>query len=313
MKTYEQIYQSLQENKGQFVTGQELSKQLGLSRTAVWKAVKNLEHQGLAIEAVKNRGYRLCSGDLLLPERIAHELGIAVSLNDKSLSTQLDAKKGLNAAVQTPHLYLAPQQGRAKGRFERPFFTAKQGGIYMSLLLKPQQSFAQTKPYTLMVAASIVKAISRLTAIETEIKWVNDIYLEGKKVGGILTEAIASVETGLITDIVIGVGLNFAVKSFPKELSAKAASLFTAEEPDITRNQLITEIWRLFFNTPEKELLKVYKEKSLVLNKEITFKENNTVYTGTAYDITDRGELLVQLENGQKKTLTSGEISLSSW
>ncbi|MEX2783601.1 bifunctional biotin--[acetyl-CoA-carboxylase] ligase/biotin operon repressor BirA [Streptococcus sp. H49] len=312
MKTYENVYQLL-EKSDTFITGEYLAEQLSLSRTAIWKAIKKLEKQGIVIEAVKNKGYRLCSGDLLLPEKIAEELQIAVSMNDRSLSTQLDAKKGIETANQTPHLYLATQQGKAKGRFERPFFTAEQGGIYMSLHFKPQLSFNQTKPYTLMVAACIVKAISRLTGIETEIKWVNDIYLDGKKVSGILTEAIASVETGSITDIIIGVGLNFSIRDFPESLANKARSLFSTEQPTISRNQLITEIWKLFFTIPEKDLLKVYKEKSLVLDKTITFTENDRTYRGTAYDITDRGELLVRLDNGQKKTLTSGEISLSSW
>ncbi|AND79636.1 bifunctional biotin--[acetyl-CoA-carboxylase] ligase/biotin operon repressor BirA [Streptococcus pantholopis] len=314
MKTYEHVYQLLKKSDT-FITGEYLAEQLGLSRTAIWKAIKKLEKNGIIIEAVKNKGYRICSGDLLLPEKIADALQIAVSMNDNSLSTQLDAKKGIETASQTPHLYLATQQGKAKGRFERPFFTAEQeqGGIYMSLHFKPQLSFNQTKPYTLMVAASIVKAISRLTGIETEIKWVNDIYLDGKKIGGILTEAMTSVETGAITDVIIGVGFNFSIKDFPESLTAKATSLFSTEQPTISRNQLITEIWKLFFTIPEKDLLKVYKEKSLVLDKTITFMENGQTYKGTAYEITDRGELLVRLDNGQKKTLTSGEISLSSW
>lgn len=310
MKTYEKIYDYLQ-NKDDYISGETLAKEFELSRTAIWKAIKTLEEKGVKIDSVKKRGYKIISGDLLLPEVIAKELKIPVTINEKSESTQLDAKNNMEFDKQS-HLYLAPSQEKAKGRFGRQFFASKQGGIYMSLHLKPNVPFEEIKPYTLMVASSIVKAISRLTGIETDIKWVNDIYYNGKKIAGILTEAISSVETGLITDVIIGVGINFYITDFPKAISQKAGSLFSSQ-PTITRNELIAEIWKLFLTIPEKDLVKVYKEKSLVLNKQVTFSENDIEFSGLAIDITNQGHLLVKLDNGQEKLLRSGEISLSSW
>ncbi|SFG12044.1 bifunctional biotin--[acetyl-CoA-carboxylase] ligase/biotin operon repressor BirA [Streptococcus equinus] len=310
MKTYEKIYDYLQ-NKDDYISGETLAKEFELSRTAIWKAIKTLEEKGVKIDSVKKRGYKIISGDLLLPEVIAKELKIPVTINEKSESTQLDAKNNMEFDKQS-HLYLAPSQEKAKGRFGRQFFASKQGGIYMSLHLKPNVPFEEIKPYTLMVASSIVKAISRLTGIETDIKWVNDIYYNGKKIAGILTEAISSVETGLITDVIIGVGINFCITDFPKAISQKAGSLFSSQ-PTITRNELITEIWKLFLTIPEKDLVKVYKEKSLVLNKQVTFSENDIEFSGLAIDITNQGHLLVKLDNGQEKLLRSGEVSLSSW
>lgn len=310
MKTYEKIYDYLQ-NKDDYISGETLAKEFELSRTAIWKAIKTLEEKGVKIDSVKKRGYKIISGDLLLPEVIAKELKIPVTINEKSESTQLDAKNNMEFDKQS-HLYLAPSQKKAKGRFGRLFFASKQGGIYMSLHLKPNVPFEEIKPYTLMVASSIVKAISRLTGIETDIKWVNDIYYNGKKIAGILTEAISSVETGLITDVIIGVGINFYITDFPKAISQKAGSLFSSQ-PTITRNELIAEIWKLFLTIPEKDLVKVYKEKSLVLNKQVTFSENDIEFSGLAIDITNQGHLLVKLDNGQEKLLRSGEISLSSW
>lgn len=310
MKTYEKIYDYLQ-NKDDYISGETLAKEFELSRTAIWKAIKTLEEKGVKIDSVKKRGYKIISGDLLLPEVIAKELKIPVTINEKSESTQLDAKNNMEFDKQS-HLYLAPSQEKAKGRFGRQFFASKQGGIYMSLHLKPNVPFEEIKPYTLMVASSVVKAISRLTGIETDIKWVNDIYYNGKKIAGILTEAISSVETGLITDVIIGVGINFYITDFPKAISQKAGSLFSSQ-PTITRNELITEIWKLFLTIPEKDLIKVYKEKSLVLNKQVTFSENDIEFSGLAIDITNQGHLLVKLDNGQEKLLRSGEISLSSW
>ncbi|MGT2924400.1 bifunctional biotin--[acetyl-CoA-carboxylase] ligase/biotin operon repressor BirA [Streptococcus caviae] len=311
MKTYEKIYQVLAQ-ADDFVTGEVLGKELDISRTAVWKAIQTLEGKGLVIESVKNRGYRLISGDLFLPDEIEKATGLKVFFNEKSTSTQLDAKAGMEKGDPVPALYLAPSQKAARGRFSRQFFTPETGGIYMSLHLRPNLPFKELPAYTLMVASSLVKAISRLTGIDPEIKWVNDIYLNGKKIAGILTEAVSSIETGLITDVIIGMGINFHVTDFPEELQSKAASLFS-EKPTITRNELISEIWNIFFNIPKADLIKVYKEKSLVLDRQVTFVENDVAYRGTAVDITDSGQLIVQLENGEEKILNSGEISLSSW
>lgn len=311
MKTYEIVFKALAKTSD-FVRGQDLADQLGLSRTAVWKAIQALEAQGLLIESVKNRGYRLVSGDLILPDRISQTTGLAVSYNTSSRSTMLDARAGINQGLSAPRLYLAPSQTAAKGRFGRSFFASPQGGIYMSLHLQPQVTYPDLPAYTLMVAASLVKAIANLTGIQCQIKWVNDIYLGQKKIAGILTEAIASIETGLVTDIIIGLGLNVHISAFPADLEDKAGSLFE-NQPTILRHQLIAEIWRIFFNTPESELVRYYKNWSLVLGQEVSFVDNGQSWTATAIDLTDKGELLVQFPTGQTKQLTSGEISLTSW
>lgn len=311
MKTTEIIYDILSQHSSG-ISGEAIAKQLNISRTSVWKAIKSLESQGLVIESSKQNGYRLLEGDLLIPEIIEKALQIQVSYNEKSISTQKDAKENILTNPKTPQLYLAPKQEMAKGRMNRPFFTSENGGIYMSLHLKPNVHYSDLEPFTMMAASSITKAISRLTGIDTQIKWVNDIYLGQKKIAGIITEAITSVETGLITDIIIGIGLNFFIKDFPDDLNSKAGSLFSVQ-PTVTRNQLIIEIWKLFTEIPVKDHIKVYKDKSLVLNRQVTFMENDTLISGKAIAITDEGHLVIRLESGQEKILRSGEISLSSW
>lgn len=311
MKTTEIIYDILSQHSSG-ISGEAIAKQLNISRTSVWKAIKSLESQGLVIESSKQNGYRLLEGDLLIPEIIEKALQIQVSYNEKSISTQKDAKENILTNPKTPQLYLAPKQEMAKGRMNRPFFTSENGGIYMSLHLKPNVHYSDLEPFTMMAASSITKAISRLTGIDTQIKWVNDIYLGQKKIAGIITEAITSVETGLITDVIIGIGLNFFIKDFPDNLNSKAGSLFSVQ-PTVTRNQLIIEIWKLFTEIPVKDHIKVYKDKSLVLNRQVTFMENDTLISGKAIAITDEGHLVIRLESGQEKILRSGEISLSSW
>lgn len=311
MKTHEILYQTLSQAQD-YVNGEQLAQEMGLSRTSIWKAIQRLEKEGIEIESVKNRGYKILSGDLLIPQVIEELCPLTVSYNPQCQSTQLDAKNAMEAGGQSATLYLAPFQTAGKGRFGRDYFCPSQGGIYMSLHLKPNLPFDQAPAYTLMVAAAIYKALKNLALLDVDIKWVNDIYYKGKKVGGILTEAISSIESGLITDVIIGVGLNFAITDFPKELTDKAGSLF-GSLPPISRNELIAEIWKEFFQTEIDELVYLYKERSLVLGRTVTFEQNQQTYQGIAKDISDTGQLLVQLDNQEEIWLNSGEISLKQW
>lgn len=311
MKTYEAIYKRL--SRCELITGEQLAKELHLSRTAIWKGIKTLEEQQVIIEAVKKKGYRIVSGDILLADDIAKALSIEVKFNKNSKSTQTDAKSGCLVGSKAPQLYLASTQTEARGRLGRPFFADQTGGIYMTLHLQPNAEYKELPPYTILVASSIVKAINRLTGKDSTIKWVNDIFVNKKKIAGILSETITSVETGLVTDVFIGVGINFNIKTFPQELQEIATSLFFDDEPNITRNDLIIEIWKLFFTIPEKDHVKIYKEKSLVLNKQVTFTQNGKLISALVTDITDHGHLILQTNDHKKMILTSGEVSLSSW
>ena len=194
MKTHEILFQTLSQ-ADDYVNGEHLAKELGVSRTSIWKAIQRLEKEGVVIESLKKKGYKLISGDILLPEVIASNTHLNVSLNEHCSSTQLDAKLGMEANHEGNTLYLANSQSAGKGRFGRSYYCPDQGGIYMSLHLKPQLPPEELPPYTLMVAAAICKAIKNLTLIDVSIKWVNDIYYREKKIGGILTEAITSIET----------------------------------------------------------------------------------------------------------------------
>ncbi|HFI0342854.1 TPA: bifunctional biotin--[acetyl-CoA-carboxylase] ligase/biotin operon repressor BirA [Streptococcus suis] len=311
MKTYQKIYLLLKE-KEDYISGEDLAQELGISRTSIWKAIRQLEAHGLTIEAARNRGYKLVEGDLLLPDLISQELQLPVHLNADSDSTQLDAKQGIEAGHTSPALYLAPYQNKAKGRFGRPFYASKSGGIYMSLRLSPNVPFLEFKPYTILAAAAVVKAIQSLCDLDVQIKWVNDIYLGQKKVAGILTEAISSMENQRVTDVIIGVGINVHIDDFPKELRHSAGNLFD-DQPPFTRNQLITAIWKAFLETDDKELIALYKEKSLVVGQQVSFVENQVEFKGTAIAVTDTGNLVIQLDNGKAKIISSGEISLTSW
>lgn len=311
MKSHQLVYQILA-RENDYVSGEKIGEELNLSRTSIWKAIQRLQQEGLEIDSIKNRGYKLIQGDLILPDLIQEKTNLIVHYKPETKSTQTDAKEGIEAGNQGNRLYLSTCQTAGRGRFQRPYYSPSQGGIYMSLHIQPNLPYEKLPSYTLLVAAAVYKAIKNLTMIEVDIKWVNDIYFKNKKIAGILTEAMTSVETGLVTDVIIGLGINFAIEDFPEDLKEKAGSLFMPPAP-ITRNELISEIWRCFYQTAPEELLYLYKEHSLVLGREVSFIQEQTEKKGVAKDISDKGQLLIQLDDQTEIWLNSGEISLTSW
>ncbi|MCY7094009.1 biotin--[acetyl-CoA-carboxylase] ligase [Streptococcus oralis subsp. tigurinus] len=311
MKSHQLVYQILA-RENDYVSGEKIGEELNLSRTSIWKAIQRLQQEGLEIDSIKNRGYKLIQGDLILPELIQENTNLTIRYKPETKSTQTDAKEGIEAGNKGNTLYLSTCQTAGRGRFQRPYYSPSQGGIYMSLHIQPNLPYEKLPSYTLLVAAAVYKAIKNLTMIEVDIKWVNDIYFKNKKMAGILTEAMTSVETGLVTDVIIGLGINFAIEDFPDDLKEKAGSLFMPPAP-ITRNELISEIWRCFYQTAPEELLYLYKEHSLVLGREVSFIQEQTEKKGIAKDISDKGQLLIQLDDQTEIWLHSGEISLTSW
>ena len=296
MKSYQEVYKILA-HETDYLSGEKIAEILNLSRTSVWKAIQRLQQEGLEIDSIKNRGYKLLHGDLILPQEIEANSPISVQFKPITKSTQSDAKEAMEAGAKGDTLYLSTGQTMGRGRFQRPYYSPEQGGIYMSLHLKPNLSYLDLPAYTLLTAAAIYKAVKNLCLIDLDIKWVNDLYLNQKKIAGILTEAITYVETGL---------------DFPKDLQGKAGSLFSQSSP-ITRNELIAEIWRCFYETDADELLYLYKKRSIVLGKEISFKKDQEIISGKACDISDQGQLQIQLATGEKIWLNSGEVSLTKW
>lgn len=297
-------------------SGEKLAQLLDISRTSIWKAIRELEKEGYRFEHLKT-GYLYKQSDVLattdmtclsLPKE-------QIYLKKRTDSTMNDAKNGLLAHVKTPALFVSEAQDGGHGRFNRPFFSPE-GQIYMSLILEPNQTFEELPQYTLLAAVALSLAIDELTGLSTEIKWVNDIYLNGKKICGILSEATSDIETGQISSVTIGIGINFSIDPtlFPEPLQKKATSLFKGQATSVTRNQLIQLVWQNFFDLiaglPDQSYMKIYRQKSLVLNREVSFIKQQVTYTGIARDITNQGELIVDTPQ-QTFSLSSGEISLT--
>ncbi len=320
MATKEKVLQLLKDSDD-FLSGEKIAKQLQVSRTSIWKAIKELEKAGYQFDH-QAKGYRYLPSDVLDDQEISQKLhdfapDLKVCLLERSESTMKDAKLIAAQHQTNPILLIADTQEQAHGRFGRPFFAEPGQGIYMSLLLHPNQRFDELPQYTIIAASACVKAIQELTEKSAEIKWVNDIYLNGKKISGILSEAVSDMESGEISSVIIGIGMNFSIPQdhFPEAIQHRASSLFSDGNKKITRNELISQIWQNFFtylSKPEDtSYLALYREKSFVLGKKVSFTQKGVAYSGIAKEIDARGELIVDTDHG-RFTLSSGEISLSA-
>ncbi len=329
----------LEQNRDRNISGGEMAGALGVSRTAVWKAVNALRSEGYRIEAVTNRGYRLMADtDVLSAEGVIPHLSedlrhLDIRVYKEVDSTNQEAKRvALNPSTPTQGdgavVLLTESQTKGKGRMGRGFHSPKQSGLYMSVLLRNRMEAANAVLVTTAAAVAVCRAIRAKTPKEPVIKWVNDVFLDGKKICGILTEAVSDCETGGIENIVVGIGVNFHVKSeeLPDDLRDVVGSLYAEGEAALVRNELAAEILNQFFPIynalPRKDFLADYKRWSLVLGQPIRFLE---VGKGTganapdgsgdwvlakAVDVDEDGGLVVELAEGGTRVLRTGEISI---
>ena len=317
MGVKEQLFHILEESGGKELSGQELANTLGVSRTAVWKAVNALKDKGCEIEAVRNRGYRLVrSCDLITPETVSRRLpveykDIIIKVYKSVTSTNTVAKKMAAEGAKNGTVIISEEQTEGRGRRGNSFYSPAKTGLYMSIILRTGELSADTDIYTVCAGCAVCRAIESLTDKKPLIKWVNDIYLDDKKICGILSEATVDIEIGCIDSIVVGIGINLCTDVFPENIKEKAGSLGES----LSRSSAAAAVIRqLFFclNRSREENIEDYKSHSLVLGKEVGFVKDGREYSGTATDIDPLGQLVVNTAEGTV-VLNSGEISLRSW
>lgn len=306
----------LEQRRGSAVSGQELADMLGVSRAAVWKAVKQLQDEGYHISAGRNRGYILENQtDVLSAEGIRLYLPEAYRNNDIRVfrtvsSTNTEAKTAaLNGA---PHgtIIAADGQTAGRGRFGKAFYSPADTGLYMSVILKPDKPLSDCFPITAAAACAITGSIEELCGVTAGIKWVNDIFYSGRKICGILTEAMSDFESGMAEVVIVGIGVNISTSEFPEDISGVAGSLGVFAE----RNRLCADIAaRLLGYTSRKDnsaLMEEYRRRSLVLGRDIVYQQDGRTLTGKALEIDDSGRLVIENADG-RVTLRSGEISIT--
>lgn len=324
MSTKKRVLKMLEDNRGKSLSGQKIAEELQLSRTAIWKAMKTLKEEGHQIESVQKSGYTLLEkSDVLNTESIQRLLNqslppIIIHTYSTIDSTNNEAKKKLNEKMEQDILILSEEQTEGKGRLGRVFVSPASTGLYMSLVLHDVSSEKNSTLVTTVAAVAVCRAIEKLTNKTPQIKWVNDLFLNEKKICGILTEGIINMETQTTESIVLGIGVNITVskENVPKNLQDIIGGIFDSQknEQNITRNQLAAEIMNQFYplyqEMESKEYLNQYRERCFVLGKEVSFKKNNEELEGKAVAIDDEGGLVVERKNNERLTLSYGEISI---
>ena len=317
MAIREQVLEMLR--GGEEVSGERMASRLGVSRNAVWKAMAGLRGEGYGIEAVTNRGYRLVS----VPERLqeaeirrwlqTERIGREMEIHDRIDSTNNRAKA--LAAAGAPHGFLvaSDSQSGGRGRLGRSFYSPEHSGIYMTCVFRPDCPAEQAPLLTSLAAVAAAEAVEGLTGAEVKIKWVNDLYIGGRKICGILSEAGLGMEAGKLDWAVVGIGINTGRMVFPPELKDIATSIGneTGTAPD--RNRLAAEICnRLearFAQLETGEFLAESRRRSNVIGREVLVMESGRQYPARALDIDDRGQLVIETSGGVSR-LGFGEVSL---
>lgn len=307
--TRQALLQALSAAGGEYISGQQLAGQLGVSRAAVHKAAAALTAQGYALEAVSRRGYRLLGGDPFCAEAVG-PYPAPVQVYDTLESSNRTAK--LLALDGAPHgtLVLTAHQSAGRGRLGRVFESPSGKGVYLSVLLRPAAS-AQTA--TIGAAVAVCRAVQELCGLELGIKWVNDLYYQGKKVCGILTEAGTDLESGRLEWLVVGIGLNLTSRpeDWPEELRPIAGSLYPGGPAPVSRAALAGAIAReLLGLCPDFDCLDEYRARCFVPGHWVTVCTGTESYAAKAVAIDDAGRLIVQREGGRTEALCHGEVSI---
>ncbi len=238
-----------------------------------------------------------------------------VSVFDTVNSTNNLLKEMAKEQVTEGTVIIADSQTGGRGRYERKFFSPKGTGIYMSILLKPRLKAKDSVLITAAASVAVNEAVQKHCGKQTCIKWVNDLFLNGKKVCGILTEGSLNIETGGFNWAVLGIGINVYEpdNQFDKEIKDIAGAIEQKKQSNL-RNRLCAEIINRFFyyyeNLETKEFLASYRENSIVLGKEIAVIKNESNLKATALDIDNDCRLLVRYIDGSEEYLSSGEISI---
>lgn len=320
MTVKSRLLEILEQQKGETLSGEKLAEELHCTRAAIWKAVKSLREEGYMIEAGPNKGYMLMkandrlSVEAIRPFLLSQDVYIQVeqevdSTNRVAKAAAISGKAGHGSFV------LAGSQTEGRGRRGRPFYSPQDAGIYLSVILEPKGSLQESLLLTAEAAVAVYKAVQKVTGIELDIKWVNDLYHNGKKVCGILTEAVTDFESGDIQFAVVGIGLNLfeAAGGYPEELRGIAGGLYADREEagSLERSRLAAEIVNaLLEETKELRLPPEYIEHNIVPGREISISDGKTVRKAKALEICPDGRLKVEESDGSLAVLSYGEVSL---
>lgn len=332
MKTDKTDILVLLRNSGDYVSGQQLCDRFGVTRTAVWKVINQLKEEGYQIESVSGRGYRLAEepGDILSESEIASRLhtkwaGRKVYYYDVTGSTNNDAKRCGEEGDPHGTVVVADIQNAGKGRRGRGWQTLPGTALAFTILLRPEFAPDKASMITLVMALSVAEAVEEAVAgaedAVTTIKWPNDIVLNKKKICGMLTEMTMTPEMDEIQYIVVGTGINVnnaAPEEFQEEIRKTATSLKIETGRHVSRARLLEKVllrfednYAVFLRTLDmSELREAYEHHLQGIGGEVRVLDPAGEYTGISRGINDKGELIVERQDGEKVHVYAGEVSV---
>lgn len=320
MRVKDEVLHMLEANRGKYFSGAALAKELNVSRNSVWKAIKSLQNEGYEISAIPNKGYCLQpSNDILskhsIGEYLKYPLDIHVYQTISSTNTILKEMAETGAPEGT--VLVANEQTSGRGRLGRKFASPSGTGIYFSILLRPDIPAGESLFLTTSAAVAVAKAIESVSERKAKIKWVNDVFIDDKKVCGILTEATFNMETAKLNYAVVGIGINvcFPEGGFSEDINEIATAIFDNKSDSVNkRSKLLANVLNYFMDYyhsfGSKSYLEEYRNRSLIIGRKIIVIDKSGNKPATAISIDDDCHLLVRFEDGTEKLLSSGEVSI---
>ncbi|CAH1851458.1 biotin--[acetyl-CoA-carboxylase] ligase [Convivina intestini] len=303
----------------EWLSGDLLANQLGISRESVWKAIRSLKASGHQIESKKKSGYCYQGSLKLDPQVVANyqqiKPAVKVLCFDEVASTQINAKDYISKnTIDAPVAITAEGQFGGYGRQGRHFVSPSGRGIYVSLILPVKDSKLEPGLLTTSAAIAAIRALSSFFPNKDfQVKWVNDLLLNNHKIGGIITEATMDLESQHYSAVIIGLGLNLLPVDFPAEIRAKAGSVMDESDPAVDRNvilaKILDELVLMSTNYQNGDYLDEYREKLILTNQEVTVQVGSEFINGRVTGIDDQGSLLLINEQGQAETIYSGEVT----
>ncbi len=306
----------LKENKSEIITGTDIAKKLNITRSYVSKAVSLLRDEGYNIEIINRSGYiyhddyKILSIDKILSHLNKPDL-FKIEILDRVNSTNTYLKSKSHNNEKTIQVAIADEQTGGVGRMSRNFVSNKGKGIYMSFLFKPSFSLETSKKITACVSVGVARAIDKLCKTSVKIKWVNDIYLNDKKICGILTTGTTNLELGTLDYMIVGIGINLYSQAFLGELSKKATDIFDETNVIVDRSLLISEVLNEVVNLLDtietNAFITEYRARSNIIGKKVELSMFDHTEIVKVIDIDDSAELVVE-KDGIIKKVYSGEI-----
>ncbi len=319
IETRQRLLQLLEAEPDRYISGSELSEKLGVSRTAVWKNIQTLEKDGFLISAVKKRGYRLESpNDTITEEGLINALGensgFSFDVRDEVTSTNLVIKEQA-AELPTWRVVVADRQSAGRGRLGRGFWSPAGTGLYISVLLRPNLTAEGTSLITTAAAVAVCGAVEECGGGSPVIKWVNDVYLNGRKICGILTEASFNIETWGMDFAVLGVGINVVEPKvgFPEDLRDIAGAVFPESRNRLRQDLAVSFLRRfraLYDTLEDRGFVEEYRRRSFLIGQPVYVLRPGSKREATALDVDDNCHLLVRYTDGTMEALSSGEVSV---